>query len=75
MVVCKLFGEGDHVPVIPFVEVIGKAGKALPAQMAEIGEKTGVMFGLTIISPFRFVAPFQNPPPDGLYPPYTVQPL
>ena len=42
--------DGDQVPVIPFPEVVGKAGTACPAQMvSEVPKlKVGVMFGFTI---------------------------
>jgi hypothetical protein len=62
-VVCKLFGAGDQVPLMPFVEEVGSVGKVLPAQIAATGEKVGVMLALTTISPLTFEVPFQNPPP------------
>ena len=51
------------------VDVVGKALKADPAQIAETGLKVGAIFGLTMSTPFTFVVPFQNPPPVALYPP------
>ena len=41
---------GLHVPVIPFVEVTGKAGTDPPAQIVELVPKlkVGVRFGLTV---------------------------
>jgi hypothetical protein len=34
---------GDHVPVIPFKEVVGKVGGVTPAQTTVIGLKVGVI--------------------------------
>jgi hypothetical protein len=51
-----------------FVDVVGKAFKVDPSQIAATGLKVGVMFGLTMSTPFTFVVPFQNPPPAALYP-------
>ena len=41
---------GLHVPVIPFVEVVGKEGTLAPAQIeSEVPKlKTGVIIGLTV---------------------------
>ena len=39
---------GLHVPVIPLVEVPGRAGAAEPAQKAGIALKVGVTFGVTV---------------------------
>jgi hypothetical protein len=33
---------------MPFSEVVGSTGAAAPAQIAAIGAKVGVMFGLTV---------------------------
>ena len=51
---------------MPLVEDVGSTGKVLPAQIAATGEKVGVMFALTMISPLTFEVPFQNPPPLAL---------
>jgi hypothetical protein len=64
-----LLKAGDQVPVIKFVDDVGKAFNAPPAQMAVIGLNVGVTFGLTINVPFTFVVPSQNPPPAALNPP------
>jgi hypothetical protein len=48
-VVAKLFNAGDQVPVIPLVEVVGKATKVTPAQIADIGVNVGETFGFTVI--------------------------
>ena len=41
---------GFHVPVIPFVEVPGKPGTAVPAHWVEVVPKlnVGVIFGLIV---------------------------
>ena len=75
VVVTKLLGAGDQVPVILLVELVGSVGKAPPAQIAEMGLKVGVTFGFTTTTPLMLLVPFQAPPPVELYPPYTVQPL
>ena len=51
--VVVLFIAGDHVPVIAveFVEFVGKAGIANPAQNGPTGLKVGVMAeGITIVA-------------------------
>ena len=35
---------GNHVPVIPFDDVVGKAGAAVPSQIAGIGLNVGTTF-------------------------------
>jgi len=42
--------EGLHVPVIPFVDVVGKVGTVPPAQIFNEVPKlnVGVMFGVTV---------------------------
>ena len=47
--VAVLFSAGDHVPVIPLVDVVGKADSVAPEQIAGTAAKVGVMFGLTVI--------------------------
>ena len=44
-----MFRAGDHVPVIPLLEVVGKALSVAPEQIAATGVNVGVMFGLTVI--------------------------
>ena len=41
---------GDHVPVIPFVEVVGNAGIEAPEQYGPTDAKVGVTFGLITTS-------------------------
>ena len=40
---------GDHVPVMPLLDVFGNAAKAPPEQIAATVVKVGVTFGLTVI--------------------------
>ncbi len=44
MVVVVLFKAGAHVPVIPLLEVVGKALKFAPEQIAGTGANDGVIF-------------------------------
>ena len=44
-----LFNAGAQVPVIPSMDVVGKADNASPEQIAATGVKVGVMFGLTVM--------------------------
>ena len=47
--VAVLFKAGDQVPVIVFVDVVGKADKVVPEQIGPTDEKIGVTFGFTVI--------------------------
>ena len=38
--------EGDHVPVMPLLEVEGKIGAVSPTQIGLMASKLGVIFGL-----------------------------
>jgi phosphate starvation-inducible membrane PsiE len=49
VVVAVLLSAGAHVPLIPFVEVVGKADNAAPEQIGAIGLNDGVTVGLTMI--------------------------
>jgi hypothetical protein len=40
-----LFIAGLHVPVIPFVEVVGSAGMVAPEQYGPTAANVGVTFG------------------------------
>ena len=40
---------GDQVPVMPLVEVVGRADKVAPEQIGATALNIGVMFGLTVI--------------------------
>jgi hypothetical protein len=55
-VVTVLFKAGAQVPVIPLVEVVGKAASAAPEQMAATGLNVGVIFGLTVMVSVAVVA-------------------
>ena len=39
---------GDHVPVIPFVDVVGNVGATEPSHIAATAAKVGVTFGVTV---------------------------
>jgi hypothetical protein len=49
VVVAVLFNAGAHVPVIPLVDVVGKADKVAPEQIGATAAKVGVTFGLTVM--------------------------
>jgi len=42
VVVAVLFNEGDHVPLMPLSDVVGKGDKAAPEQIGATAAKTGV---------------------------------
>ena len=44
-----LFSAGDQLPVIPLVEVVGKADKVAPEQIGATAVNVGVTFGLTVM--------------------------
>ena len=48
-VVTELFKAGDQFPVIPFVEVVGKAVKVAPEQIGSTCVKVGVTIEFTVI--------------------------
>lgn len=49
VVVFMLSSAGDHIPVMPFVDVVGSALTASPAQMDPTGVNAGVTFELTVM--------------------------
>jgi len=51
-----LFSAGVQLPVMPSIEVAGKADNASPEQIAATGVKVGVMFGLTVMVKVAVVA-------------------
>ena len=51
-----LIVAGDHVPVIPLVDVVGKAGAVLFRQSGPIAAKAGVMLLVVVISMVTTVA-------------------
>ena len=44
-----MLSAGDHVPVIPLLEVVGNALSVPPEHIAATCVKVGVMFGLTVM--------------------------
>ena len=56
VVVCVLFNDGDQVPVIPLLEVVGKADKLAPKQIVFTAVNVGVLFGFTVIVNVAVVA-------------------
>jgi len=44
-----LFKAGDQVPVIPLLEVNGKAAKVAPEQIGATAVKAGVTCGFTVM--------------------------
>ena len=49
MVVAVLFKAGDQVPVIPLLDVVGRAARVVPEHIGATAVKVGVTFGLTVI--------------------------
>lgn len=49
VVVVVLFNAGDHVPVIPLFEVVGRVLNTAPEQMGATPVKTGLTKGLTVM--------------------------
>ena len=47
VVVAVLFNAGDHVPVIPSMDVVGIVGATAPLHIAAIGLNVGVVLELT----------------------------
>ena len=44
-----MFNAGDQLPVMPLLEVVGKAVKVAPEQIGATAVNVGVMFGFTTI--------------------------
>jgi hypothetical protein len=57
--VVVLLSAGAHVPVIPLLDVVGKAASAAPEQIAATGVNVGVTFAFTVI--VRVVVVAQSP--------------
>ena len=50
VVVAVLFSAGDHVPVMPLVDVIGRGASVSPEQIGAMAANVGTVFaGLTVI--------------------------
>ena len=47
---------GDHVPVIPLLEVVGSAVSVAPEQIGATAVNVGVMFGFTVMVNVAVVA-------------------
>ena len=47
--VAVLFKAGDHVPLIPLVEVVGNGFNTVPEQIGDTGLKVGVTFWFTVM--------------------------
>jgi len=47
---------GDHVPVIPLLEVVGSGVRVTPEQIGAIAVNVGVMLELTVIIKVAVVA-------------------
>ena len=47
--VVVLFSAGAHVPVIPSLDVVGRADKVAPEQIGATAVNVGVTLGLTVI--------------------------
>ena len=60
VVVAVLLIAGAHVPVIPFEEVVGRAGIVAPEQYGPEAANVGVTFGLIVIDK---VTGEEHPPP------------
>ena len=54
--VAVLFSAGDHVPLIPLVDVVGKGLKVAPAQTGATGAKVGVVLLFTAMVMVAMVA-------------------
>ena len=59
MVVAVLSRAGDHVPVIPLLDVVGNAASVAPEQIGATKLNVGVMFGLTVMVRVALVAHYQ----------------
>jgi len=40
---------GDHVPVIPLLDVVGRAGSVLPEHIGATAVNAGLTIGLTVM--------------------------
>ena len=49
MVVAVLFSAGAHVPVMPLLDVVGKAESVAPEHIGATALNVGVTFGFTVI--------------------------
>ena len=56
VVVAVLSRDGDQVPVIPLMDVVGKAGKVAPEHIGAMAAKVGVTAVFTVIVNVAVVA-------------------
>jgi hypothetical protein len=56
VLVAVLLNTGDHVPVIPFVDVVNNGDTVVPEQIGATCTKVGVTFGFTVIDNVAVVA-------------------
>ena len=63
VVVATLFIAGDHVPVIPFKDVVAKGDVVVPAQIGAIAANDAVVFAATVTAK---VAVFAHCPAPGV---------
>jgi len=49
VVVAVLFSAGDQVPVMPLVDVVGKAANVVPEHIGATAAKAGVTLGFTVM--------------------------
>ena len=61
--VAVLFKAGAQVPVMPSLEVVGRAASVAPEHMGATAGNVGVTFALTVIVS---VAVLAHRPPDGV---------
>ena len=54
--VAVLSKAGDHVPIMPLLEVVGIADKVAPEQIGATAVNVGVIFGLIVIVNVAVVA-------------------
>ena len=47
--VAELFSAGAQVPVMPLVDVVGRAVRVAPEQIGATAVNVGVIFGLTVM--------------------------
>ena len=51
-----MFKAGDHVPVMPLLEVVGNADRVAPLQIGATAVNVGVTFGFTVMVKVAVVA-------------------
>ena len=56
VVVAVLFSAGAQLPVIPLLDVVGRADKVAPEHMGATAVNVGVIFGLTVMVNVAVVA-------------------